>query len=153
MWFTYPLSVPGVVYGWNCFFNFSSLVIAIPCLSPLDQLVLSWCDLHFHCRYRRWCMDGKFSSNISQVWLHCTLHVISWSACLELMWFIYPLLVPVVVYKWKLFYYYFSSLFKAVPCLSPLNQLVLSWCDLHIHYRYRQWCMDGKHFHFFFSQV
>jgi hypothetical protein len=197
MWFIYALQVLAVVYGWFFYlFHSSSLVKAAPYLSPIIQLVLNWCDLHFHCRYRQCCMDGNFFTFVSQVWikLHlashqlfgwswssviflltagtnsgvqletflfllfksgysCTLLVSSWSAGLKLMWFIYQLLVPGVVYGWKIYLFYFSSLVMGAPCLSPINRLVLNWCDLHIHCRYREWCMDGILFFDFSSLV
>jgi hypothetical protein len=40
------------------FFNFSSVVKAAPCLSTVDELVLIWYDLHIHCLYWQWDMDG-----------------------------------------------------------------------------------------------
>ena len=82
-----------------------------------------------------------------------TLLVINWSIGLEPMWFIFPVSVPEVVYGWKFIYFYFSSLAIVAPCLSPIVQLVLNWCDLHIGCQYQQWSMDGKFFVFYFSSL
>jgi hypothetical protein len=82
----------------------------------------------------------------------CTMLVTSWLARLELMWFTYRLPVQTVVYRWKLFIFYFSSLVIVAPCLLVVDQLVLNWCDFHIHYQYREWSMD-EIFFLFISQV